>query len=156
MADSKDGMTDQRPAPLVEPRTNGTPRPAAAPGHTRFDDIRMEQMMGLLLRFGVILASTVVLAGGVFYMQDHTGQRVEYRNFVAHPVSLRHPGELLSGMARGDATAIIEVGILLLIATPIARVAFAVVSFAIERDRLYVAIGLTVLAVLLYGMFRTG
>lgn len=122
----------------------------------KFDDARMEAIMGLLLRFGVVLASTVVLAGGVFYLQDHAGKRAEYGSFVAHPVSLRHPGELLRGMARGEAAAIIEVGILLLIGTPIARVMFAVVSFAIERDRLYVAISLTVLAVLLYGMLRNG
>jgi uncharacterized membrane protein len=122
----------------------------------QFNDTRMEQLMGQLLRFGVVLASTVVLAGGVFYLQDHAGQQADYRSFVAHPVSLRHPRELLHGMARGDAAAIIEVGILLLVATPIARVIFAVVAFAIERDRLYVGISLTVLAVLLYGMLRGG
>ena len=124
--------------------------------HAKFDDARMEQMMGLLLRFGVVLASTVVLAGGAFYLQDHARERADYGKFVAHPLSLRHPGGLLHGMAKGDAAAIIEVGILLLIATPIARVVFAAVAFAIERDRLYVGISLVVLAVLLYGMLRGG
>jgi uncharacterized membrane protein len=119
-----------------------------------FDDSRMESIMGLLLRFGVVLASTVVLAGGVFYLQDHAGQRPDYRSFVAHPVQLRHPGELWAGIGRGSADAIVELGILLLVATPIARVVFAVMAFAMERDRLYVAISLTVLAVLLYGMLK--
>jgi uncharacterized membrane protein len=128
----------------------------AASVKTRFNDARMETMMGTLLRFGVVLASTVVLAGGVFYLQDHRGERVNYRNFVAHPLVLRHPAELAAGLSRGEADAIIQLGILLLIATPIARVVFAVVGFAIERDRLYVAIGVTVLAVLLYGMLRGG
>jgi uncharacterized membrane protein len=121
-----------------------------------FDDSRMETIMGLLLRFGVVLASTVVLAGGFFYIQDHRGEQVNYRTFVAHPLSLRHPAELAAGISHGSATAIVELGILLLIATPIARVVFAVVGFAIERDRLYVAISITVLAVLLYGMLRGG
>jgi uncharacterized membrane protein len=122
----------------------------------KFDDARMESIMGLLLRFGVVLASTVVAAGGVFYLQDHAGQRPDYRTFVAHPLSLRRPAELAGGIARGEADAIVELGILLLVATPIARVVFAAVGFAIERDRLYVAISLTVLAVLLYGMLRVG
>jgi uncharacterized membrane protein len=130
--------------------------PDLSPPAHKFDDERMEQLMGLLLRFGVVLASTVVLAGGAFYLQDHAGQQVSYRTFVAHPLSLRHPGGLLRGMAKGDAAAIIEVGILLLVATPIARVVFAAVGFAIERDRLYVGISILVLAVLLYGMLRGG
>jgi len=122
----------------------------------KFDDARMEVIMGTLLRVGVVFASTVVAAGGLFYLQDHVEERADYRTFVAHPLSLRRPAELVSGIARGDATAIIELGILLLVATPIARVVFAVVGFAIERDKLYIAISLTVLAVLLYGMLRSG
>ncbi len=112
--------------------------------------------MGLLLRFGVLLASTVVLAGGVFYLQDHRGQRVDYRSFVPHPLRLTHPGDWAAALARGDSGAIVQLGILLLIATPIARVAFAVIAFARERDRLYIAVGVVVLAVLLYGMLKGG
>jgi uncharacterized membrane protein len=88
------------------------------------------------------------------YVIAHSGARSNYRVFVAKPVELRHPAALLNGIARGDASAIIDLGILLLIATPICRVVFAVIAFAIERDRLYVAISLTVLAVLLFGMLR--
>ncbi len=121
-----------------------------------FNDARMESMMGTLLRFGVVLASTVVLAGGVFYLQDHRGQQADYRSFVAHPLSLRHPAQLLDGLGKGQAAALIDLGILLLIATPIARVAFALVAFAIERDKLYMGISLIVLAVLVWGMLRGG
>ena len=134
---------------MPEPQSSPTP---AAP----FGDSQMEAFMGLLLRFGVVLASTVVLAGGVFFLQDHKGQRVDYRRFLAHPLSLRHPAPLLSGIARGQADAIIQLGILLLIFTPIARVVFAAIAFAIERDRLYFAISLLVLTVLLYGILRAG
>jgi uncharacterized membrane protein len=116
----------------------------------------MEMIMGQLLRIGVVFASTVVASGGFFYLQDHAGSRPDYRTFVAHPISLRHPAELVAGISRGGADAIIELGILLLVATPIARVIFAAVAFAIERDRLYVAISLIVLAVLLYGLVRGG
>lgn len=113
-------------------------------------------LMGLLLRFGVVCASTVVLCGGAFYLQDHARQPVSYRAFTAHPVNLRHPAEWATGIAHGDAASIIVVGILLLVATPIARVAFALVSFAIERDLLYVSISVVVLAVLLWGLANGG
>jgi uncharacterized membrane protein len=118
------------------------------------DDARMEVFMGRLLRFGVLLAASVVAAGGMMYVVAHAGERVSYRVFAARPIALRHPMALLGGMARGDETAIVELGILLLVATPICRVIFAVIAFAMERDRLYVAISLTVLAVLLFGMLR--
>jgi uncharacterized membrane protein len=124
------------------------------PGVGDFDDARMEAIMGRLLQLGVLLSASAVLTGGVMFLRAHAGDRASYRMFIAHPLELRHPAALLSGLVRGDASAIVELGILLLIATPICRVIFAVVGFAIERDRLYVAISLIVLAVLLFGMLR--
>lgn len=118
------------------------------------DDARMETIMGRLLQVGVLLAAGVVAGGGASYLQDHAGERSSYRVFTATPVQLRHPGPLLQGLARGDSVAIIELGILLLVVTPICRVMFAVIAFAVERDKLYVGISLTVLTVLLYGMLR--
>ncbi len=118
------------------------------------EDAKMETIMGRLLQLGVLLAAGVVLGGGASYLQDHAGERSNYRVFTATPIQLRHPMPLLHALARGDSAGIIELGILLLVATPIARVVFAVVAFAVERDRLYVAISLTVLGVLLFGMLR--
>ena len=114
-----------------------------------FNDRRMEIVMGRLLQIGVLLASTVVLVGGILYLRGHPGSAVDYRVFIGEPAGLRSPVALLRLLVAGDPTALIEVGVLLLIATPIARVVFAVVAFALERDRLYVAVSLTVLAVLL-------
>jgi len=113
----------------------------------------MEIVMGRLLQIGVLLASTVVLAGGILYLRAHPGSAVDYRVFIGEPAGLRSPVALLRLLVAGDPTALIEVGVLLLIATPIARVVFAVVAFALERDRLYVAVSLTVLAVLLASLF---
>lgn len=121
-----------------------------------FDDARMDIIMGRLLQVGVLLAAGVVLVGGVMLVLAHNGDRVNYRTFVAHPLELRHPAALLHGIAHGDAAAIVELGILMLIATPICRVAFALVAFSIERDRLYMVVSLIVLAVLLWGMLRGG
>ena len=120
------------------------------------DDARMEIVMGRLLQVGVLLAAGVVIGGGASYLQDHAGERSNYRVFTATPIQVRHPAALLHALSRGDSAGIIELGLLLLVATPICRVMFAVIAFALERDRLYVAISLTVLAVLLFGMLRGG
>ncbi len=125
-------------------------------GSASFDDAKMELIMGRLLQAGVLLAALVVLAGGVMYLFAHAGGHSDYRVFVARPMGLRHPKALLSGIGAGDASGIIVAGILLLVATPICRVLFAVIAFALEKDRLYIAVSLIVLAVLLFGMVRSG
>jgi uncharacterized membrane protein len=122
----------------------------------RFDDARMEIIMGRLLQVGVLLAASVVLVGGVMYVFAHAGEAANYRIFVAHPAGVRRLPALAAGIVRGDASAVIQLGILLLVATPICRVIFAVIGFTLERDRLYVAVSLVVLAVLLFGMLRGG
>lgn len=120
-----------------------------------FDDQRMESIMGRLLQVGVLAASAVVLLGGILYVHAHSGTPVDYRTFSSEPANLRHPAQLFRLLATGDSAAIVQLGVLLLIATPIARVVFAVVGFAIEKDRLYVAISLVVLAVLMVGLFHS-
>lgn len=120
-----------------------------------FNDSRMEAIMGRLLQIGVLLASAVVFIGGVLYVRAHSDIPVNHRTFTSEPANLRHPAQLFGLVATGDGAAIIQLGILLLIATPIARVIFAVIGFAIERDRLYVLISLIVLAVLMVGLFHS-
>jgi uncharacterized membrane protein len=126
---------------------------AAAPP-APFDDRRMETIMGRLLQAGVLLASAVVLVGGALYLKAHAGTLVNYRTFTGEAANLRYPARLLSLLKTGDPEAIVQLGILLLIATPVARVVFAVIGFAVERDRLYVVISLIVLAVLTFGLLN--
>ena len=126
------------------------------PGHTpsRALDHRIESMMGRLLQVGVLIASTVVLIGGLLYLRAHAGITKDYSTFKGEPASLRHPIELFRLLMTGDPAAVVQLGVLLLIATPIARVIFAAIGFAVERDRLYVAISLAVLAVLIFGLLH--
>ncbi|WP_188552902.1 DUF1634 domain-containing protein [Edaphobacter dinghuensis] len=123
------------------------------PRGSRFDDQRMEIIMGRLLQAGVLLASTVVLAGGVLYVRRHFGSSVDYRTFAGEPANLRSISGLFRLLRAGDPAAVIQLGAILLIATPVARVVFAVVGFALERDRFYVAVSLIVLAVLAASLF---
>ena len=119
---------------------------------TRADwtDRRVETIVGNLLRAGVILSATVVLVGGIVFLTRHAFEPANYRVFQGEPSELRHFRGILRGVAALRGRAIIQLGLLLLIATPIARVAFSMFGFAEERDRLYVAVTGAVLAVLLY------
>ena len=115
-------------------------------------DQRIEIIIGSLLRAGVILAASVVLIGGVLYLVRHGHETVNYSSFHGEPEALKNIPAVLGGVASGSARAIIQLGLLLLIATPIARVLFSAFAFALERDYLYVVITLIVLAVLLYSL----
>jgi uncharacterized membrane protein len=118
----------------------------------KFGDEQMEASMGRLLQVGVLLAATIVAIGGAIYLRQHAGDSADFRTFKANPIYATHAGAIFKAVVRGDAAAIIELGILFLVSTPICRVLFAVVAFAIERDRLYVAISLAVLGVLAFGL----
>jgi uncharacterized membrane protein len=121
----------------------------------KFGDRQMDVIMGRLLQVGVLLASAVVLVGGVLYVRAEHGVVSSYRFFSGEPARLRQLKDMGHGIAAGDPATIIQLGVLLLIATPVARVGFALVAFAIERDKLYIAVSLTVLAVLLFSFFHS-
>lgn len=118
-------------------------------------DQKTENVIGNLLRAGVMLAATVVLAGGVLYFVRHGGEPADYRVFRGEPTDLRHVAGIVHDAFALESRGIIQLGILLLIATPIARVAFAVFAFAAERDWMYVGFTLMVLGILMYSLIGT-
>jgi uncharacterized membrane protein len=115
-------------------------------------DRQVERTISLLLRVGVLLAALVVFAGGVRYLIYRGGALPAYHTFHGEPAGLRAPALVLHGAFSGQAEAIIQLGLLVLIVTPVARVAFSVVAFALERDFEYFILTLIVLAVLLYSL----
>jgi len=115
-------------------------------------DLRIEVIIGSLLRTGVLLAASVVLIGGVLYLVRHGHETIQYTTFQGEPDSLKSIPAVVEGVFSNHARAIIQFGLLLLIATPIARVLFAAVGFALEKDYLYVVLTLIVLAILLYSL----
>jgi len=118
-----------------------------------WNDLRIEVIIGTLLRAGVLLAASVVLIGAVVFLLHHGHDVANYATFHGEPQDLRTISAIVAGAMHGSGRAIIELGLLLLIATPVARVAFSAVAFAIEGDYLYVGITLIVLAILLYSLF---
>lgn len=117
----------------------------------------VEQYIGKLLRYGVMISCAITLFGGVIYLFQHKGVVVDYSPVptgMAFGVDeyLRELNTILPRMLDFDGAAIVQFGVLVLIATPIIRVAFSAFSFLIEKDYLYVVITLIVLAIIVANM----
>ncbi len=118
----------------------------------RWTDQRFENLLGNLLRLGVMAAAAVVLAGAVLFLVHHGAERPDYHAFRGEPNDLRHVSGIVGDALDARGRGLIQFGLLLLIATPIARVVFSAAIFGLQRDRRYVLFTLIVLAVLLYGL----
>ena len=115
-------------------------------------DLKMELAISHMLRAGVSLAAVVVFVGGFLYVLQAHGVAPDYVHFhgIASPAD-RIPPLLVAHHL--DSRNMIRVGILLLIATPIMRVAYCVYGFAAQKDKIYVVVSSIVLCVLLYSFF---
>jgi uncharacterized membrane protein len=118
-------------------------------------DLQMEIVVGALLRTGVLVSACVVLAGGIVYLIRHGKALPDYHTFHGEPEHLRSIKDIVLMAVSLRGRNIIQLGALLLIATPVARVAFSVYGFAREGDRKYVVITLVVLGLLIYSLFGT-
>lgn len=116
----------------------------------------MEQMIGTLLISGVIVAALIVLVGGVSYLIRYGASLPDYTVFRGEPAELRSLFGIAGGGLSFQIRSVIQLGLLLLIATPVARVAFSILAFALQRDRTYVIVTLIVFAVLMYSLIGGG
>jgi len=121
----------------------------AAP--TNFKDKDMQTIIGWVLRLGVMISMSVVFVGGVIYLMRHGHSIADYTTFTGVP-DFVHPAGIIDGILHFRGRAIIQAGIVLLIATPIVRVICSVVGFVVEKDRLYTIIALIVLAIIFISM----
>jgi uncharacterized membrane protein len=136
---------------------------------------QVEMVVGALLRVGVLTSAAVVLLGAVLFLAQEGNKVVrldktdidlpsavkesegpDYGTFHGEPPDLEHLGTIFRGAARLEGRYVIQLGILLLVATPVARVVLCVFAFAWQRDRFYVAVTLFVLAVLLASLAGLG
>lgn len=117
-----------------------------------FADKDIQLILGTLLRVGVISSMTVVFIGGLIYLFFNHSNLIDYAKFDSGKSGLSSIGAIFAGLTKMDGAAIIQFGTLLLIFTPVARVVFSIFSFLIERDYLYVLIGLMVLSIILYSL----
>lgn len=115
-------------------------------------DERIERVIGRLLQLGVLLAAIVVAIGGVLLLAQYGHLPAGFREFSGEDPSLKSIAGIVRAVVTGDSRAIVQLGLVLLIATPVARVALTLGAFIAERDRLYIFTTTIVLALLLYGL----
>src|SRR3990167_8579534 len=112
-------------------------------------DGRMELIIGNLLRVMVTISAAFVAVGGALYLIRHGLEAPDYGGFDCVSKNLRTLRDVVSVAGDMKSVGIIQLGLLLLIATPVARVIFSVFAFLIERDSLSAVVASIVLAVLL-------
>src|ERR1700754_1803704 len=115
----------------------------------KITDTDLEKFIGQLLRFGVLLSSLIVVAGGGVYLYRHGGEIPQYHDFRGEPDKMKQLGPLLQAIGRGEGRPLVQLGLFILIATPIARIVFSVIGYLLEKDYLYVTITILVLVVIL-------
>src|SRR5262249_50887553 len=113
----------------------------------------VEIIIGNLLRAGVVLSAFVVVIGATIYLIRHGRSPVEYRVFLSEPPELRQISGIWREMFDLHGRGIIQFGLLLLIATPVARVIFSMIGFRAEKEKMSVGFTAIVLIVLLYSLF---
>lgn len=116
---------------------------------TDYSDRDLETAMGNLLRFGVLLSACIVLAGGIVYLVRHGHEEPAFRSFSGEPKQFTNLQLIFEYALKGSGRAIIQVGVLVLIATPVARIIFSITGFIKEKDVLYTGITLFVLGVII-------
>ena len=119
----------------------------------------MELFLGKFLRFGVMLSCSITLIGGVLYLFQQNGVLPDYSPtpdsmpFEGVKESLRSFSTIWQGILDMDGAAIIQLGVVVLIATPVLRVAISALGFLMEKDYMYVVITLIVLGIIIANMF---
>lgn len=110
----------------------------------------LQSLIGNLLRIGVIIAMTIVIAGTFLFLWQHGKETADYSQFNEQDV-FSFPG-FFHQLMNGESTAIVDLGVMVLIATPVARVLFTMIGFWLEKDRLYTVIAFIVLCIIIFSM----
>ena len=143
---------------MSEAKTPGTKTAGAKSTLTptaKTPDQKLETAIGVMLRAGVTIAAAVVVLGGCLYLRHPTGRAPDYTHFHSAPEEALSIRGTLAGVMRASDLSIIQLGLLLLIATPVVRVVFALVGFLLEHDRFYSVVSAVVLAILLFSLIHS-
>jgi uncharacterized membrane protein len=115
-------------------------------------DEDVDRVLGRVLQIGVIVSAAIVLCGAIIYLAKRFDIAPDYRVFRGEPADLRSVSGILADARAWSGRGLIQLGLLFLIATPIARVLFSVIGFVRQRDWMYVGITVIVLALLTFSL----
>jgi uncharacterized membrane protein len=119
---------------------------------TTLNEKKIETIIGNLLRIGVLISAAVVLIGGILYLYRFGNTQTHLAVFLSEPANLRTVPGIVERSLTWSSRGLIQLGLLFLIATPVARVVFTLIAFLVKRDRTYTIITLIVLAVLAFSL----
>jgi uncharacterized membrane protein len=117
----------------------------------KIKDTAIQDAIGWVLRIGVLLSIVIVLLGGAIYLYRNGHTVADYHLFKGIPCFVM-PGGIIDGVINFKGRAIIQAGIVLLIATPVIRVIFSAIGFVLEKDYLYTFITFVVLTIIFVSM----
>jgi uncharacterized membrane protein len=113
----------------------------------------MKQVIGKTLRFGTFASCAITLLGGAIYLfRSDVIPDYSPEHFSGTDSYLRGISGILPRIMEADGAAIIQLGVIVLIATPVVRVLFSAIAFLLEKDGLYVGITLLVLFLIVANM----
>jgi uncharacterized membrane protein len=116
---------------------------------TKFTDKDLQIIIGNVLRYGVWLALTVALIGGFILLLSSSEQTIDFQNFTIRDNNLFEVfNAIIAGVKQGNGEAIIFLGIIFLFLTPALRLVLSLISFFLEKDRLYIFITLIVIGII--------
>lgn len=122
---------------------------------TTWTDEQFDIVLARVLRAGVLLSAAIVGFGGVVFLVRHGFERPTYHVFRGEPRPFRSVTGIVGTALDLSGRGLVQLGLLFLIATPIARVVFSIVGFVRQRDWLYVGVTAIVMALLTYSLLAS-
>jgi uncharacterized membrane protein len=121
--------------------------PERPDAHLSTDELRL--IVARVLLAGVVLSAVLILAGFIASLFVGWDGSLLGAAPGGDPTDV---GAIAEGLQNLRPQAIVQLGLLTLVLTPMARVAASLVLFAVERDRTYVVVSVIVLAILIAGL----
>lgn len=120
---------------------------------TNIRDEKFNRIISTILTAGVALAVIVVLFGASLYLLRHGQQHPTFHVFEGEPNELKQIAGIIENSLALKGRGIIQLGLLILMATPVMRVAFAAAAYLATGDRMYFAFSLAVFCLLTISIF---